>query len=157
MTSTSQQKADTDTAKPEQVIDLDAFMRGNMNRVFNERNGHQRLAALGELYAHDATLYDPEAVVTGREAISRAVESLLGNFPSDFVFTAVGPAVGHNGAARLFWRLGPPRGSVVVTGTDVALIEHGRIKRLYVFVDAVARVTSGSTSWTSTSMEADDD
>jgi hypothetical protein len=35
--------------------------------------------------------------------------------------------------------LGPPGGPAVVTGTDVALIEHGRIERLYVFVDPVVR------------------
>jgi hypothetical protein len=137
--SISKPKADTGVTKPVQVIDLDAFMRANMNRVFNERNVDRRLAALGELYANDATFYDPEAVVTGREGISRSVDSLLGNFPPNFVFTAAGPAVGHNGAARLFWRLGPPSGPVAVTGTDVALIEHGRIKRLYVFVDPVVR------------------
>ena len=136
--SSSNQKA-TDGTKSAQAIDVDAFMRANMNRVFNERKAAQRLAALGELYSSDATFYDPEAVVTGREAISAAVESLLGNFPPDFVFTAAGPAVGHNGAARLFWRLGPPSGPVVATGTDVALIEHGRIKRLYVFVDPAVR------------------
>jgi hypothetical protein len=137
--SISNQKTDTDATKPAQVVDLDAFMRANMNRVFNERNAVRRLAALGEIYASDATFYDPEAVVTGREAISGAVENLLGNFPPDFVFTAAGPAVGHNGAARLFWRLGPPSGPAAVTGTDVALIEHGRIRRLYVFVDPVVR------------------
>jgi hypothetical protein len=137
--SISNQKKATDTTNPVHVVDLDAFMRANMNRVFNERNVDQRLAALGELYSNDATFYDPEAVVTGRETISMAVDSLLGHFPPDFAFTAAGPAVGHNGAARLFWRLGPPGGPVAVSGTDVALIEHGRIKRLYVFVDPVVR------------------
>jgi hypothetical protein len=135
--SIANQKPTTDTTKPAQNVDFDAFMRANMNRVFNERNGGRRLAALGELYADDATFYDPEAVVTGREAISRAVDSLLGHFPPHFVFSAAGPAVGHNGAGRLFWRLGPPGGPVAVTGTDVALIAHGRIERLYVFVDPV--------------------
>jgi hypothetical protein len=137
--SIANQKTATDTTKPAQIVDLDPFMRANMNRVFNERDVDRRLAALGDLYADDATLYDPEAVVTGREAISVAVDNLLGNFPPDFVFTAAGPAVGHNGAAQLFWRLGPPNGPAVVTGTDVALIEQGRIKRLYVFVDPVVK------------------
>jgi hypothetical protein len=137
--SISNEKTGTDTTTPARGVELDALMRANMNRVFNERNVHRRLAALGELYASDAILYDPEAVVTGREAISVAVESLLGHFPPDFLFTAAGPAVGHNGAGRLFWRLGAPSGPVAVTGTDVALLEHGRIKRLYVFVDPVVR------------------
>ena len=60
------------------------------------------------LYAEDATLYDPETVATGRDAISGAVDNLLLSLPPDFVFTATGRAVGHNGA--LFWRAGPPDG-----------------------------------------------
>ena len=139
MTNISEQKAGLDTMKPGQGVDLDVLMRANMGRVFNERNAQHRLAALDELYADDAILHDPEAVVTGREAISGAVESLLSGFPPEFVFTAAGPAVGHNGVARLFWRLGPPNGPVAVTGTDVAHVEEGRIKRLYVFVDPAAR------------------
>jgi hypothetical protein len=110
MTSISKQKASVDTTKPGQVVDLDALMRANMERVFNERNVQRRLAALGELYADDAILYDPEAVVTGREAISMAVESLLGHFPPDFVFNAAGPAVGHHGGAA-FLATGPARRS----------------------------------------------
>jgi len=40
---------------------------------------------------------------------------------------------------RLFWRAGPPDGPAAVTGVDVAHIEGGRIKLLYVFVDPAAR------------------
>jgi hypothetical protein len=117
------------------TVDLDALMQANIVRVFNERNSIRRLAALGELYAEDATLYDPETVATGREAISKAVDGLLLSLPPDFVFSATGHAVGHNGVGRLFWRAGPPNGPAAVTGTDVAHIENRRIKLLYVFVD----------------------
>jgi ketosteroid isomerase-like protein len=72
------------------VIDVDALMQANVVRVFNERNSDRRRAALAELYAEDATLYDPEAVATGRDAISGAVAQLLRTLPSDFVFTAPG-------------------------------------------------------------------
>src|SRR6202030_3193543 len=104
-------------------------------RVFGERDADRRRAALQELYAEDATLYEPQAVATGREAISAAVDSLLVSLPPHFVFTPAGPAVGHNGVGRLFWRAGPPDGPVAVTGTDVALVEGGRIKSLHVFLD----------------------
>jgi len=139
MMSSSKQQADVGTTGVADAIDLDALMQANIVRVFNERNSDRRRAALGELYAEDATLYDPETVATGREAISGAVDTLHLSLPQDFVFTATGHAVGHNGAARLFWRVGPPNGPVAVTGTDVAHIEDGRIKLLYVFVDPVAR------------------
>lgn len=119
--------------------DLDALMQANIVRVFNERNSSLRLAALGELYAEDATLYDPETVATGWDGISTAVDNLLLSLPPDFVFSANGQAVGHNGVGRLFWRAGPPNGPVAVTGTDVAHIENGRITLLYVFVDPPPR------------------
>jgi len=137
--SSSKQQADAGTAAASGAIDLDALRQANIVRVFNERNADRRRAALDELYAEDATFYDPETVAAGRQAISRAVDELLHRLPPDFVFTAIGNAVGHNGAARLFWRAGPPDGSVAVTGTDVAHIEDGRIKLLYVFVDPVPR------------------
>jgi ketosteroid isomerase-like protein len=139
MTSNAKPPAESASPKAADAIDLDALMHANMVRVFGERNADRRRAALAELYAEDATLYDPETVATGREAISAAVDALLRGLPPDFVFTAAGPAVGHNGAGRLFWRAGPPGGPVAVTGTDVAFVEDGRIKRLYVFVDPAAR------------------
>ena len=135
----SKHQAHTGTTGVADATDLDALMQANIARVFNERNSDRRRAALSELYTEDATLYDPEIVATGWEAISGAVDNLLLSLPPDFVFTAAGHAVGHNGAARLFWRAGPPDGPVAITGTDVAHIEDGRIKLLYVFVDPVAR------------------
>ena len=134
MTSSAEQQAESG-ATTEDAGEFDALMQANIVRVFNERDSARRRIALSELYAEGAVLYDPETVATGWDAISRAVEELLVRLPPDFVFTAAGHAVGHNGAARLFWRAGPSDGPVAVTGTDVAHIENGRIKLLYVFVD----------------------
>ena len=135
MSSSSQQQVGIGTIGSADAIDLDALMQANIVRVFNERNPDLRCAALNELYTEKATLCDPETVATGRDAISDAIESLHRMLPPDFVFTATGHAVGHNGAARLFWQAGPPDGAAAITGTDVAHIENGRIKLLYVFVD----------------------
>jgi hypothetical protein len=44
----------------------------------------------------------------------------LASLPPNFVFTAIGAAVGHHGVGRLRWRSGPPNGPAAVTGTDVA-------------------------------------
>ena len=116
-------------------IDLDSLMQSNIVRVFNERDPDRRGAALRDLYTENATLCDPETVATGWDAISGAIDSLHRMLPPGFVFTATGHAVGHNGAARLFWQAGPPGGPAAITGTDVAHIHNGRIKLLYVFVD----------------------
>ncbi|MBX9777590.1 MAG: nuclear transport factor 2 family protein [Xanthobacteraceae bacterium] len=139
MATTSKQKAGTQGAGTAQPVDFDALMQANLVRVFGERDVERRRAALQELYAEDATLYEPQAVAPGREAISSAVDALLAGLPPDFVFAPAGQAQGHNGVGRLFWRAGPPAGPVAITGTDVAHVEGGRIKSLHVFLDPVPR------------------
>jgi hypothetical protein len=116
-------------------IDYDDLMQANLGRVFGERDASRRTTALAELYADDAILYEPDASATGHAAISQAVEALLSSLPPNFVFTAIGPAVGHHGVGRLRWQAGPPNGPVAVTGTDVARFEGGRIQTLHVFLD----------------------
>jgi SnoaL-like domain len=133
------QKAGIPTPGAVEVFDFDALMQANLVHVFNEHDSERRLTALRGLYSEDATLYDPETVATGPEAISAAVDALLAGLPPDFVFTSAGPAVGHNGVGRLFWRAGPPSGPVAVTGTDFAHVEGGRIKLLYVLIDPAPR------------------
>jgi SnoaL-like domain len=118
------------------TIDYDGLMQANLARVFGERDASRRMKAIAELYADDATLYEPpDASATGHAAISQAVEALLANLPPNFVFTAIGPAVGHHGMGRLRWQSGLPNGPAAVTGTDVAQIERGRIQTLHVFLD----------------------
>ena len=119
-------------------IDYNGLMQANLARVFGERDASRRMKAIAELYAGDATLYEPEALATGHTAISHAVEALLANLPPNFAFTAIGPAIGHHGMGRLRWQSGPPNGPAAVTGTDVAQIEGGRIQTLHVFLDPAA-------------------
>jgi SnoaL-like domain len=119
-------------------IDYDGLMQANLARVFGERDAAGRMNAIAELYADDAILHEPDASATGHAAISRAVDTLLSGLPPNFVFTAMGPAVGHHGMGRLRWRSGPPNGPAAVTGTDVARIEGGRIQTLHVFLDPAA-------------------
>lgn len=111
------------------------LLYANLVRVFGERDRVRRQAAIAELYAPDAVLFEPHAVATGHDAIDQAVETLLAQVPPAFVFTAHGPVVGHHGVARLRWTAGPANGPVAVTGTDVAHITAGRIQRLYVLLD----------------------
>ncbi len=119
--------------------DFDALMQAHLALVFNERDPKRRQEALRDLYASEAVLFEPDAVVTGHQAISDAVGALHARLPPTFVFTAAGVAVGHHGVARLNWRAGPKDGPAAVTGTDVARIENGRIKTLHVFLDPAPR------------------
>lgn len=111
------------------------LLHANLERVFGERDGVRRLAAIQALYAEDAQLFEPHATATGHAAINQAVEALLGSLPSSFAFVALGPAVAHHGSGRLRWASGPAGGPVAVNGTDVAQFMDGRIRTLHVFLD----------------------
>jgi hypothetical protein len=111
------------------------LLHANLVRVFGERNRERRKAAIAELYAPDAVLYEPDATATGHEAINEAVEALLASLPPAFVFTPQAPAIGHHGLARLRWTAGPVNGPAAVTGTDVAHVAGGRIQSLHVLLD----------------------
>ena len=116
-------------------LDYDRLMQANLARVFGERDASRRHKAIAQLYAPDATLYEPDSEAKGHVAISHAVDELLSHLPPTFAFSANGPAVGHHNIGRLRWKAGPPNGPVAVTGTDVAHFESGRIHFLYVFLD----------------------
>jgi hypothetical protein len=116
-------------------LDYDRLMQANLARVFGERDTSRRLKAIAQLYAPDATLYEPDSEAKGHVAINHAVDELFSHLPPTFTFSANCPAVGHHNIGRLRWKAGPPNGPVAVTGTDVAHFENGRIHSLYVFLD----------------------
>ncbi len=129
-----------DAARPAAAeIDVDALMQAHLQRVFGEPDAERRSCALRQLYAEDATLFEPHATATGHAAISRAVDALQASLPRGFSFRAVGPAIGHHGVARLHWSAGPPDGRAAATGTDVAHVQDGRIRSLHVFLDPAPR------------------
>ncbi|MGR7996949.1 nuclear transport factor 2 family protein [Xanthobacter sp. ZOL 2024] len=117
------------------AADYDGILQANLERVFGERDATLRAAAIRELYAPDAVLYEPASIATGHDQIAHAVAELRASLPPAFVFSALGPGVGHHGLARLRWRSGPPEGPIAVTGMDVARFEAGRIASLHVFID----------------------
>jgi hypothetical protein len=117
------------------MTEIDTLMQKNLTDVFSERDPVLRLQTIRAMYAADAVLYEPDAVVKGHAAISAAVTSLLSSLPPDFSFTPLRAADGHHGVGRLHWSAGPPSGPAAVTGTDFAHIEDGKIKTLHVLLD----------------------
>ncbi|GGD26259.1 nuclear transport factor 2 family protein [Aureimonas glaciei] len=116
-------------------MDFDRLLQTNLLRVFGERDAEQRIQIIRELYVADAVLYEPGSSATGHAEINRAVDALLSSLPPGFAFSALGPAVGHHGMARLRWQLGLPGGPVAVSGTDVACFDGDLIQTLHVFID----------------------
>ena len=116
-------------------VDYEVQLRSNLERVFSERDASKRAAAVAELFVAEPVMYEPDAVVTGRAAISDVAGKLLEQFGPTFNFAASAPAVGHHGMGSLRWQAGPKDGPVIVTGTDVAEVENGKISRLWVLLD----------------------
>jgi hypothetical protein len=116
-------------------MDFEKLMQANLDLVFGERDPTRRIVAIRNIYDENAVLHEPERSARGHEAISQAVTGILEHLPPDFVFTAIRPALGHNGVGRLQWGAGPAGGPLAVTGTDVAHIEGGLIRTLHVFLD----------------------
>lgn len=115
--------------------DYDHLLRSNLERVFNERDPQQRTQALTELFVAEPLMYEPDAVVEGRESISATAGWLLDQFGPDFTFVPNGRATGHHGMASFRWRAGQRNGAPIVTGIDTAEIMDGRIARLWVLLD----------------------
>lgn len=122
----------------EDHIDYDGLLQANLVRIFSEADADKRKAAIAEIYAADAVLYEPGHIATGHTEITGTIDALLTSLPPEFVFTAKGPGVGHHGLGRLRWRAGPPGGPAAVTGTDVVRFEADRIKTIHVFLDPPA-------------------
>lgn len=122
---------DTAGTKP----DYDHLLRSNLERVFNERDPERRSAAIADIFINEPVMYEPDAVVAGREAISAVAGRLLARFGPDFAFVPQGKAVGHHGIASLRWQAGPRNGAAIVSGIDTAEVQDGRVVRLWVLLD----------------------
>ena len=121
-------------------------LQANLKRVFNERDPARRRQAIEELYAADAVLYEQDAKYSGTDAIARAVTHLLASLPPALVFALVAPVLENHEMGKLLWKGQLPDGTAVVTGTDVAQIEGGRIRTIHVFVDPPSSPIPGGRS-----------
>lgn len=114
------------------------LMTRSLLDVFNERDAERRAAAISAVYSPDVTFYEREGAVEGPAALDATVQKLLDGAPG-WVFTPAGEVSVNHNLGRLPWQFGPAGAAPVVTGTDVALVDGGRIRSLYVFVGEPAQ------------------
>ena len=114
---------------------LSQIMEENLLKVWSERDSSLRLNAIQDIYAENGSLFEFGEETSGFDAINEHVTKLYDSIPPDFVFTQLKPADINGKIGRLVWGVGPRGHDAVQTGMDIAHIENGRIKSLYVFLD----------------------
>jgi hypothetical protein len=116
-----------------------SLMNTNLLSVFNERSPETRKSAVESTYHPDIIFYDAEHSCRGHAELDRRVQIILDKSPG-WVFRHDGTiSVNHNPGV-LAWQFGPPDGEPIVKGTDVAIVEDGKIKVLYVLFSDESKV-----------------
>ncbi|MDQ0593852.1 hypothetical protein QFZ37_002221 [Chryseobacterium ginsenosidimutans] len=104
--------------------------------IWNNRNSAERLKLMETIYAPDIKFFedDKSEPFTGFTAIDDLIQKLQQDLPADFEFTlTTAPKSNHN-IQHISWQLGIPGQQPVAAGSDVAIIEEGKIKSLYLFL-----------------------
>lgn len=97
--------------------------------VFAFRDDAERIRTTKEIFHPDIVMYEADRVNTGYDGLeARMQEMMAGN---DFEFQPDGKAVENHGLVVADWTFGPPGGEPVVRGTDITLIEDGKIRKLW--------------------------
>ena len=106
--------------------------------IWNDRDADKRLREMQQIYASDIHFYESNASapVVGYQAINELISALQAEWPIEFQFELNKPSQVNHTVQVISWNLGPQGAPPIATGTDVALIEDGLIKSLYLFLDS---------------------
>jgi SnoaL-like protein len=102
--------------------------------IWNEVEAGARRALIGETWSEDASYTDPLADVSGHAGIDGLVAAVQAQFPG-LVFRQLGDVDAHHEFMRFSWEAGPEGAAAIIAGTDVALINDGRLRRVVGFLD----------------------
>jgi len=105
--------------------------------IWNDRNAKSRSAAMTNIYAQDIHFYesDDREPIVGHEAINNLISVLQAQWPIDFKFSLSQSSVKNHAVQHIAWTLGAPGAEPVASGMDIAVIDDGKIKSLYLFLD----------------------
>lgn len=104
--------------------------------AWNEADPVRRLALLTQGWAEDAVYGDPLGRAAGHAEIAGLIGAVQARFPG-FRFALKGPADGYGEAVRFSWVLGPDGAEPPIEGSDVVIVDDGRIARVIGFLDKV--------------------
>jgi hypothetical protein len=102
--------------------------------TWNETDDARRRSLIASHWAADATYADPLMAATGAEQIAGLVGAVHQRFPG-FRFKPTGAPDGHGQYVRLSWSLGPEGAEPPIEGSDVVMVDDGRIRQVIGFID----------------------
>ena len=112
----------------------------NLTSVFNERDPQLRRKAIEATYSTKVTLYEPDNVVVGHDAIDQVCQKLLDSSPG-WEFKPTGSVKCNHNMITMPWSFGPSDDPEKLTGSDVLLVgEDSLVEVVYVVIDAVSSV-----------------
>jgi len=104
--------------------------------AWNEAEPGRRMALLKETWTPDATYVDPVMKGAGLDEISGLIGGVHQRFPG-FAFRLIGEPNGHGDQVRFSWALGPDGQEPPIKGSDVAVLQAGRLRSVIGFLDQV--------------------
>jgi hypothetical protein len=108
-----------------------AFIAKAYLETWNETDDAKRQSLLKKYWTEDATYVDPLMSADSAAQISSLVGAVHERFPG-FRFKPTGTP---NQYVRLSWSLGPDGTEAPIEGSDVVLVDEGRIRQVVGFID----------------------
>lgn len=112
------------------------LLETSLLEIWNERDAEKRLGAMRQIYADDIEFYESEEtpVFIGHQRINDLIGKLQADWAPEFEFTETEETRANGNLQIASWTLGIPGQTPVAKGKDVALVENGKIAKLYLFL-----------------------
>ena len=113
-----------------------ASIAENYIRAWNETDAVRRKAMLAVAFTDDIVYRDPIMQGDGHDGVAALIDGVHQRF-NGFRFALKGKPDGFGDRIRFSWTLGPAGGEAIVEGTDIGVIESGRLRAVTGFLDKV--------------------
>ena len=117
------------------MTDLNKIAEGYI-AAWNESDAARRAALLEAIFSEDVSYRDPLMQGDGRAGVDALIDGVQQRF-AGFRFSLKGAPDGFADTIRFAWNLGPEGTESVIEGTDIGIIENGRLKSVTGFLDKV--------------------
>ena len=113
-----------------------AAIAENYIRAWNETDAVRRKPLLAAAFTEDVAYRDPIMQGDGHHGLAALIDGVQQRF-AGFRFALKGQPDGFENHIRFSWALGPEGVPSVIEGTDIGIIEDGRLSKVTGFLDKV--------------------